>query len=105
MKRTSIPAKTRAAVIGDNPTCHWCGYAGIPAEFDADHILPVALGGKNTRSNLVPSCSRCNRARGKKDPSRSREWTFVSQFNRMSPAARLEEAFNQMSRARQAIRA
>ncbi len=34
-----------------NWTCHYCGN---PAN-EADHILPVSLGGSNEVSNLLPS--------------------------------------------------
>ncbi len=41
-------------------TCHYCGDRFDPADLTLDHIVPIARGGKSTRSNVVPSCKQCN---------------------------------------------
>jgi 5-methylcytosine-specific restriction protein A len=54
-----------AEVTANARCCHWCGgpfTKDNPAT--ADHIVPVARGGTHERSNLVPSCRRCNSQRG-----------------------------------------
>jgi len=39
-----------------NRSCVYCG-----GQFtDMDHVIPVSSGGGTTKSNVVPSCSRCN---------------------------------------------
>lgn len=40
--------------------CYWC-LTVIPAkDLTMDHIVPVARGGKSTKSNVVPACKTCN---------------------------------------------
>ncbi len=40
--------------------CHYCS-AAVPAkELTMDHIVPVARGGKSTKSNVVCACKECN---------------------------------------------
>ena len=59
---------------GDN--CHLCGRPidytlppGLPGSFEADHIVPHALGGQTTLDNLAASHRACNRAKGAKHPA------------------------------------
>lgn len=40
----------------------FCVYCGQPA-LEADHVVPLSLGGPNNPSNLVPSCKSCNIAK------------------------------------------
>ncbi len=40
--------------------CHYCQEKFPPSELTMDHILPVARGGKSTKSNIVPCCKQCN---------------------------------------------
>ncbi len=40
--------------------CHYCGKKFSPDELTMDHIVPVARGGKSTKSNVVPCCKECN---------------------------------------------
>jgi hypothetical protein len=52
-----------AAAMG--PFCHYCGM--IPANLwllTVDHIVPVSIGGRSTRTNYVLACQRCNWALG-----------------------------------------
>src|SRR3990172_177633 len=37
-----------------------CGYCSERWATGYDHLLPLAAGGSNARSNLFPSCGRCN---------------------------------------------
>ncbi|MFN7583910.1 MAG: HNH endonuclease [bacterium] len=53
-----------------NWTCHYCGN---PAN-EADHILPVSLGGSNEVSNLLPCCKQCNSGRGNQTMKRLNYW-------------------------------
>ena len=58
-KRTSDPTylANRAALLADNPLCHWCKRA--PAT-EADHLIEHDRGGTNDIDNLVPACKPCN---------------------------------------------
>lgn len=45
-------------------TCVYCGAKNIPMEIE--HIIPKSRGGTNSITNLVLSCSKCNRKKGNK---------------------------------------
>ncbi|MFF7408678.1 HNH endonuclease [Streptomyces lydicus] len=40
-----------------------CAYCDAPAEH-LDHIKPIARGGRDVLSNVVPACAPCNGAKG-----------------------------------------
>lgn len=40
--------------------CYYCGQIFSPSELTMDHVVPLARGGRSTRSNLVPACKLCN---------------------------------------------
>jgi 5-methylcytosine-specific restriction endonuclease McrA len=45
-------------------TCSYCGKTYDSSQLTLDHVKPRALGGSNLTSNLVPSCRKCNQAKG-----------------------------------------
>jgi hypothetical protein len=44
--------------------CVYCGNKYEPDELTLDHVKPRCLGGPTLTSNLVPSCKKCNQAKG-----------------------------------------
>jgi 5-methylcytosine-specific restriction enzyme A len=51
--------------------CHYCG-SDVPCkELTMDHLVPIAMGGRSTKENLVPSCKACN---NKKKSMMPLEW-------------------------------
>lgn len=46
---------------------HICHYCGAPATA-ADHYIPLALNGPDTKANLVAACRDCNQAKGARPP-------------------------------------
>ncbi len=40
--------------------CWYCGAVVPSKELTMDHLVPLAMGGKSSRDNLVPSCKDCN---------------------------------------------
>lgn len=57
------------AIVWDNSDgyCYHCGVAIHPIrDFEVDHLHPRSKGGDNEITNLVASCSRCNRSKGAK---------------------------------------
>jgi len=40
--------------------CHYCGRTVGAGNLTMDHMVPLARGGRSTRSNLVPACKECN---------------------------------------------
>lgn len=51
--------------------CHYCGKKVPPEEITMDHVVPLALGGKSEKTNIVPCCKDCNT---KKKDSMAFEW-------------------------------
>lgn len=63
-------------LINNTPqTCYWCGIS-LPNGAEADHVIPVARGGTDTKANIVASCRPCNAAKLDKLPC---EATFITQ--------------------------
>jgi hypothetical protein len=54
-----VSPEVYAAVRAEGP----CVYCGAPAEH-VDHVRPLARGGWEHRSNLVPACAPCNVSKG-----------------------------------------
>lgn len=44
----------------DKGVCYYCGKSVLPKELTMDHIVPLARGGKTTKSNVAPCCKECN---------------------------------------------
>jgi 5-methylcytosine-specific restriction enzyme A len=40
--------------------CHYCGERFSPESLTMDHVVPLVRGGRSTKSNVAPSCKRCN---------------------------------------------
>ena len=43
--------------------CHYCGQSMPPKALTMDHIVPIARGGRSTKSNVVTACKACNTAK------------------------------------------
>lgn len=55
LRRSQWWKRRRAAGV-----CHYCGaHVGAHA-LTMDHIVPLALGGRSVKGNLVPACKECN---------------------------------------------
>lgn len=50
-----------AGVLAENLGCE-CANCGSTDNIEYHHIVPVALGGTNRLTNIVPLCSRCHKA-------------------------------------------
>lgn len=44
--------------------CHHCGGKFEKSQLTMDHLIPVARGGKTTKSNVVAACKGCNSEKG-----------------------------------------
>ena len=40
--------------------CAYCQGTCAPEQLTMDHIVPLARGGRSTKSNVVPCCKTCN---------------------------------------------
>ena len=54
--RTEFNNVIRNEFIKNHPTCQYCG---SPAEH-VHHLIPIAAGGDNRESNLIPLCLKCH---------------------------------------------
>lgn len=64
-KRGSIAPKLRFYILSrDCFACVLCGAAPPDAKLEIDHIMPIAKGGTNDKSNLQTLCFECNRGKG-----------------------------------------
>ena len=66
MKRRAIPAKVREKLIEANAgICPVCG--GESEKWEIDHIIPLALDGKDDESNFQAKCPDCHRSKTTED--------------------------------------
>lgn len=69
----SAPAKYRH-LLSTATECHWCGCGVGPNTMEIDHYIPLSRGGLHSASNLVASCTRCNRQRANRLPDEYTLW-------------------------------
>lgn len=53
--------------------CYYCGIDLFDTSWQVEHMLPVVKGGTDDESNLVPSCSSCNRKKSSNDVDQFRD--------------------------------
>jgi len=51
------------ALERDNFTCRYCGRKPPEVIIEADHLIPVHLGGKDDLDNLITACRECNKGK------------------------------------------
>ncbi len=66
--RQNISPSLRNAVIeGKGRHCGYCGKGPLYKKaLQLDHIVPVVSGGTNSYENLIPCCTKCNKAKQSK---------------------------------------
>lgn len=72
MRRRAKKKMTRSFTLsGITPCCHYCSKVlditkkhDHPDSMTVDHVVPLAKGGTNDMSNLVPCCLPCNMKKG-----------------------------------------
>jgi 5-methylcytosine-specific restriction endonuclease McrA len=68
-----------------NAPCFWCG-AVIPGKMSWDHVVPLALHGRQIGTNLVRACRACNASRGQITSAHGLRKNIIMQLN--GPAKR-----------------
>lgn len=58
-------------IIRDKNTCQYCTKVFATEQLTVDHVFPKSRGGKNTWTNLVASCKKCNQKKGCRTPEES----------------------------------
>ena len=63
---------TRKNIIWrDDNKCQYCAKEYESKILTLDHILPRSKGGKNTWTNLVAACKKCNQKKGNRTPEQA----------------------------------
>lgn len=55
----------------DGNTCQYCAFTGATDKLNLDHVIPKVQGGKNTWTNLVCSCFKCNTKKAGRTPEQA----------------------------------
>lgn len=71
MRKRALKLNRRSIYERDNYSCQYCGKKSNSKnsdQFSLDHVLPSSRGGKNTWTNLVCCCVKCNVKKDNKLP-------------------------------------
>ena len=68
LPRQQVKLNRRNLFARDRNQCQYCGRRFPTSELSIDHVVPRALGGRDTWENLVCSCVRCNSRKGGRTP-------------------------------------
>ncbi len=59
-----IPYCRRNILLRDGYSCQYCGKRFSPENLTLDHVIPISRGGKDTWTNVVSACKKCNHQKG-----------------------------------------
>jgi len=66
----SISRRLRYEILKrDGHRCRYCGAAAPDVQLTIDHVVPVALGGDDSSSNLATACRDCNSGKSSTNPN------------------------------------
>ncbi len=66
---TFTPALSNSLLFArDQHICLYCGVEFPVRELSRDHVIPTSRGGKDSWTNCVTACRRCNNRKGSKKP-------------------------------------
>lgn len=70
--RRHVPALTNTSLFKrDGGMCMYCGHTMNPHHLTRDHVIPKAKGGKDTWTNAVAACKRCNNHKADRTPEQA----------------------------------
>ena len=78
----------------DSFTCQYCGRTAPEVLLEADHIEPLAKGGKDTILNLITACKDCNG--GKSDTPLSEQSVLAKQKRQLAELQERKEQLEMM---------
>ncbi len=71
-KYPHAPSLTNALLFArDRHLCGYCGERFMTRELSRDHVKPVARGGRDSWTNTVTACRRCNTRKGSRSPEQA----------------------------------
>src|ERR1700678_2492201 len=65
--------------------CLYCGSRFSYSLLSRDHVTPFSRGGKDTWSNVVSACRRCNKAKASRTPEQARPPPLAGAFHPAPP--------------------
>lgn len=65
------PLENKFLFRRDKNICLYCGGQFGVSELSRDHVLPLSRGGKDTWTNVVTSCRRCNNRKADRAPEQA----------------------------------
>lgn len=68
---TRVPLNNRALFRRDRNLCGYCGARDSYTILTRDHVIPLSQGGLNVWTNVVTSCSRCNKKKDARSPEQA----------------------------------
>ena len=71
-KRQSTYVERDILYARDRNLCAYCGAIFSHGNLTIDHVHPKSRGGKNTWTNCVSACKRCNHHKGNKTPEEAK---------------------------------
>lgn len=71
LPRQDVKLNRRNLFARDRNQCQYCGRHFPTSELSIDHVVPRALGGGDTWTNLVCACVRCNARKGGRTPDQA----------------------------------
>ena len=54
-------------------TCYICGQVTLESDLEADHVRPLAEGGRDSTSNMKLACRACHREKSLEEARRGRD--------------------------------
>lgn len=85
----------RNIFLRDENTCQYCGYHGPSDKLNIDHVIPKAQGGRNTWTNLVCSCVKCNSHKRDRTPKEA-GMELIRVPKKPNPVILFKNYFNRM---------
>jgi len=67
-----VPGLTNALLFArDRQLCAYCGQRFMLRDLSRDHVVPVSHGGRDSWTNAVTACRRCNTKKANRSPERA----------------------------------
>jgi 5-methylcytosine-specific restriction endonuclease McrA len=75
--REEFPLTNALLFRRDRYTCAYCGERFAPRDLSRDHVIPRVQGGRDTWTNVVAACRRCNQRKGGRRPEQTRNMQLL----------------------------
>lgn len=69
--RRGVRFNRRNVYLRDKGRCQYCGHRVPSNDFNFEHVVPKAQGGRTTWENIVVACHPCNQRKGNRTPEQA----------------------------------